>query len=146
MKWRGPLALVLRLALAALFLVAGALKLGDPTRFAIEITNYRLLPELAPYLAVVLPPVEMVLGFALLAMPREWRKGALVALVGLLVMFTVAVAQVVARGINVDGGCFGGASGPVTALTVVRDLALLAMAILLWVIEWRRGASLRPTS
>lgn len=135
MKGRALVALALRLGLAALFLVAGALKLGDPTRFAIEITNYRLLPALAPYLAVTLPPVEIVLGLALVVMPLPWRRGALVGLGALLVMFTIAVAQVVGRGINVDCGCFGGASGPVTAITVARDLVLLLAVGLLWWLE-----------
>ncbi|HEY7954884.1 MAG TPA: MauE/DoxX family redox-associated membrane protein [Polyangia bacterium] len=143
LKW---IALALRVGLGALFVIAGALKLGDPMRFAIEVTNYRLLPALAPYLAVILPPVEVVLGLALIAMPRSWRRAAALALTGLMAIFTVAVAQVVARGINVDCGCFGGASGPVNGWTVARDVALFAMAAVVLVLESRRGASPRPTT
>jgi uncharacterized membrane protein YphA (DoxX/SURF4 family) len=133
------LALLLRLVLGGLFVVAGVLKLGDPTRFAIEIGNYRLWPQVAPYLAVTLPFVEVVLGLAVVLAPRPWRLGAALGLVGLLTTFTVAVSQAVGRGINVDCGCFGGQSGPVTGLTVVRDLALLAVGgAVLW-LESRRG-------
>jgi len=122
------IAFVLRIVLGGLLVVAGALKLGDPTAFANEITNYRFLPSLAPWLAATLPVIEIALGLLLVVAPIVWRRAAALAAAGLLAVFTVAVAQVVARGINVDCGCFGGNSGPVTALTVGRDLVLLAMA------------------
>jgi hypothetical protein len=48
----------------------------------------------------------------------------------LLAVFTVAVTQVVLRGINIECGCFGGSSGTVTWLTVVRDVALFGAALL----------------
>ena len=124
---------LLRLALGALLVVAGALKLVDPTAFAAEIVNYRLLPSLAPWLAATLPVIEMTLGLLLMAGPRRWRRAATLAALALLGVFTVAVGQVVARGINVSCGCFGGNSGPVTLSTVARDLGLMAMAgAILW--------------
>src|SRR5436190_20439748 len=93
---------ILRLGLAALFLWAGAAKLADPGGFAVEITNYHLLPSLAPYLAVTLPALELVVGAALLLGTRPWRRAAALCATLLLAVFTVAVAQVVARGINVS--------------------------------------------
>src|SRR5437879_582991 len=123
MKW---LTLAARLALGALFVVAGALKLGDPTAFATEIANYRFLSELAPYLATTLPAIEIVVGGALIVGPPAWRQAAALASIGLLVAFSVAVIHVVRAGINVDCGCFGQHSGPVTGWTLVRDLALIA--------------------
>src|SRR6266511_770382 len=97
----------LRLGLGALFIVAGVLKLRDPTTFATEIANYRFLAELAPWLAATLPMIEVALGAALIVAPVAWRRAAALATVGLLVVFTVAVTQAVVRGINVDCGCFG---------------------------------------
>jgi uncharacterized membrane protein YphA (DoxX/SURF4 family) len=129
LRW---LTLGARLIVGALFVVAGALKLGDPTAFATEIANYRFFSELAPYLAIALPPIEVVVGAALLVGPAPWRRAAALAAGGLLVMFTVAVVHVVQLGINVDCGCFGGNTGPVTAWTAVRDLALLALAALVF--------------
>jgi uncharacterized membrane protein YphA (DoxX/SURF4 family) len=121
---------LLRLGLGLLFIVAGVAKLGDPGKFAVEIADYQFLPLLAPYLAVMLPGVELVLGVALIAGPRGWRKASALGMVLLLAMFMVAVAQVVVRGINVDCGCFGGNSGAVTGLTLVRDIGLFAAAVL----------------
>jgi putative oxidoreductase len=118
--------LALRLALGALFVFAGAVKVADPSAFAVEIHNYQLFPVLAPVLAATLPAVEIVVGAALLVGPRPWvRAGALVSS-ALMVVFTVAVGSAVARGINITCGCFGAGSGPVTWMTVIRDVALLA--------------------
>jgi uncharacterized membrane protein YphA (DoxX/SURF4 family) len=123
---------VLRLGLGALFIVAGTLKLRDPVAFASEITNYRLLSSLAGYLAAGLPMVELVLGAALLLAPAPWRRAAALASASLLAVFTVAVAQVVARHINIDCGCFGSSSGPVDGWTIARDVALLLGACALF--------------
>src|SRR5204863_3296708 len=52
--------------LAALFVVAGVLKIGDPPGFAHELHNYRLVPGAAVNaIALVLPWLEVVTGVAL---------------------------------------------------------------------------------
>lgn len=127
----GLLILALRLGLGGLFLVAGALKLSDPSAFAVEIHNYQLLPELAPVLAAALPTVELALGAAMAIGPRRWAHAGAFAATLVLLVFTVAVSSVVVRGINITCGCFGEGSGPVTALTVLRDIALIAAALAL---------------
>jgi putative oxidoreductase len=118
----------IRLGLGALFVYAGLMKLRDPGEFAIEIANYRLLPGLAPYGAVMLPTVEIVAGLGAIVLPRTWRRAAALVIAGLMLMFTVAVSVALARGINIDCGCFGGDSSPITALTLLRDLAMLGGA------------------
>ena len=125
-----PLALVLRLGLGGLLVVAGALKLRAPGAFATEIANYQLFPAVAPYLAAILPVLELVVGAALLVAPRAWRRAAALAALALFVQFTVAVAAAYFRHINIDCGCFGTGGGPITALTLLRDLALVAGAAL----------------
>jgi hypothetical protein len=122
---------LLRLLLAVIFALAGALKLADPATFAVEVSNYRLLPELAPYIAVCLPPTELVVAAALLVGPRPWARAGALAAAALLGVFNVGVAQVLVRGINISCGCFGGSSGPVNGWTLARDLALLAGASVL---------------
>jgi putative oxidoreductase len=140
--------LLLRLGLGALFLVAGALKLRDPYAFALEISNYQLFPALAPWLAAALPATEIVVGVALVAGPRPWvRAGALAAAL-LLGAFTVAATSAVVRGVNISCGCFGADSGPVTWLTVLRDVAFVAAAFWLYASPtdaprwpWRRASA-----
>jgi uncharacterized membrane protein YphA (DoxX/SURF4 family) len=130
---------LLRLGLGALFVVAGGLKLQDPATFAGEIQNYHVLPEIAPLLAATLPGIEIAVGLALLVGPVRWlRAGALVT-VGMLSVFTIAVASAVARGIDVSCGCFGAGSGPVSIETVARDVALLVAASVLFVVSRTRA-------
>lgn len=116
----------LRLGVGVLFVVTGVLKLGDPTAFATEIHNYQLFTWTAPFAAATLPAIEIVLGAALIAGPRAWVRASALGTGALMLVFTVAVITVVARGINISCGCFGAGSGPVTMLTVIRDVALLA--------------------
>lgn len=137
----GSLALLLRLGLGGLFLVAGALKLGDPAAFAQEIANYQLWPGLAPLLAATLPAVEIVAALVLLAGPVAWRRAAALVLALLSAMFTIAVGTAAARGLDISCACFGQASGAVSWLTVLRNLALLAAAVLVLWLEGRAPAS-----
>lgn len=127
----------LRLGLGALFVISGALKLQDPTLFATEIANYRLLYGLAPFLAATLPATEILVGLGVAVFPPAWRRPAVAALLLLLLVFTGAVAQAVLRGIDIDCGCFGGQSGPVTYWTIARNLALLLATALVFVHEQR---------
>lgn len=119
-------AYVSRFAVGALFVYAGAIKLKDPAAFAVEIDHYELWPATAPYLAVVLPGVELALGATLLSGPRLWRRAAALGCGALMGAFTLAAATAVARGLNIDCGCFGGDASPITWLTLARDVALLA--------------------
>ncbi len=122
---------LLRLGLGGLFAFAGVMKAADPSSFAIEIHNYQLMPSFAPLFAATLPAVEIVLGLAVIAGPRAWARAGALGVTLLSVMFTVAVVTVVARGINITCGCFGVGGGPVTMVTVVRDVALVLASGLL---------------
>jgi hypothetical protein len=130
MNAAAALALVLRVGLAGVLGVAGALKLRAPGAFAAEIANYQLFPGAAPYLAVTLPLVELVLAGALLVAPRAWRRAAALGALGLFVTFTVAVASAYFRRINIDCGCFGAGGGPITVLTLLRNAGLLTASAL----------------
>jgi len=124
---------LLKVALAALLLYAGWAKLADPAAFAEEIRNYRFFAEAAPLMATVLPGIEVVLGVVLLVAPlgSGWLQAAAITCAGLMLLFTVAVTQVVIRGIDIECGCFGGNAGAVTGWTILRDVALLAAALAL---------------
>jgi uncharacterized membrane protein YphA (DoxX/SURF4 family) len=125
------LALVLRLGLGSLLVVAGALKVRAPVAFATEIANYQLFPAVAPYVAAILPIVELVVGGALVVAPRPWRRAAALASLAMIAAFTVAVTSAYLRRINIDCGCFGTGGGPITGLTVARNLGLMVVAFVL---------------
>lgn len=119
-----------RAILAVVFLAAAIPKIRDPAGFAKSIHHYQLLPDawINP-LAIFLPWLEWVVAVALLIAPRL-RRGALLLIAAMLVMFIGAIGSAMARGINIDCGCFstGGngmrAGGP----HLVFDLALLTLA------------------
>ncbi len=125
----------LRLALAAVFFVAGALKAFDPAQFAIDVHNYQMLPRpLSVAVAFYLPWLEIVIGLALLARGK-WERPALLLALGLLLIFGGALAAAWARGLDISCGCFGGPGRANYPLSLALDAALIASA--LWLL--RRG-------
>lgn len=133
------LALVLRVALGALFIYAGIGKLRDVSSFIDEIANYRLVPVLAPLLGNTLPTIEIVAGLALVVARPAWRHAAALLVAVLMTVFTIAVASAWLRGIDVRCGCFGTGGGPIGPLTVARDAALLGVSLFVLVASARRA-------
>lgn len=63
-----PVLFTVRLALAAVYIIAGATKLYDVRGFAEIVNMYGIVPiDLLPFVALLLPLVEVVAGVALLA-------------------------------------------------------------------------------
>jgi putative oxidoreductase len=134
----------LRLGLGALFLVTGVLKLRDPAAFATAVANYQLWPQLAALIAATLPATEILVGLALLAAPRAWRRAAATAVALMMLVFTLAAVSALLRHIDISCGCFGAESGRLDVLTVARDLALLAAAAVLVRLESAHPPSASP--
>lgn len=130
-----------RLALAVVAGVlawAGVAKLGDPSRFATDIANYRLVsPFVAAMLAVYLPWFELSVAAGLLV-PRL-RSVARVLALGLLLGFCTALAVAWARGLDIRCGCFGDSDGGATAA-----LALARNAVLVALLAWGGARPGRP--
>jgi putative oxidoreductase len=120
---------LVRTILGAIFIYAALLKIADPVAFAGSVAAYRILPYFASYLtAAVLPFVELTCGLLLVCGYRV-KVGALIIAVMNLV-FMVALASAIARGLDIDCGCFkqGGAkTSPWIALA--RDVVFLAMSL-----------------
>ena len=129
LKWRGHawLALLLRLYLGGVFIVACLHKIANPAVFALDVATYDLLPlVLINPLAIVLPWVELVAGVLLVVGLRTRAAAALIS--GMMVMFLIAVSYALVRGLETSCGCFASqslAEGPIGATTVLRDLAWL---------------------
>lgn len=130
--------LIARLALAALLIVAGVLKIGHADDLASVISSFSLgLPgPMVAFIAVALPPFEILLGIYLAG--GWFLPQTSVVATALILAFIVAIASVVARGITAPCGCFGPAdSAPATWMTVLRDLLFVApAAYLAW---WSRA-------
>jgi len=115
---------VLRLLLAAIFAVAGVAKLLDR-----EGSRRAARAFGAPgWLGVALPVVELAIAIALV--PTSTARAAASAAAGLLVLFSVAIANAVLRGQKPDCGCFGKLhSAPASWRTIVRNVALAGFAL-----------------
>ena len=139
MKTRDSLLLATRLFLGILFLYASVDKILNPGPFSDTVMNYHLLPEpVVNLFALWLPVAEFVVGLLLIA--GVWSKAASGIVFAMLCMFLVAIIQGVARGIDTHCGCFtqGGKGTPISNLTILRDVAFLAVAGLSLKIETER--------
>jgi uncharacterized membrane protein YphA (DoxX/SURF4 family) len=125
--------LLVRVALAAIFIYAGSLKLIDPKAFARTISHYGLVPEpLLPVVAIGLPAIEVFAGIALIL---DFLPG-LYTVSALLLLFVAVLGYGVLNDMNIDCGCFGPeelAERNGLAHALYRDLTLIgAVAFLHW--------------
>src|SRR4051812_8581662 len=134
--------LAARLLLAAVFVVAGVGKLADLPGFRRALRGFGVGERPARIGAVALPVAELATAAALLAQPSAiW--GAAAALV-LLVAFTGAIVNALARGDAPDCGCFGALhSAPVGRRQVARNAVLAAPAV--FVVVAGPGAAITAT-
>lgn len=131
-----------RLALAAVFIIAGSLKVADPQGSVQAVAAYELLPAWAEApVGWGLPFAEIALGLVLAA-GLKTRAAAIVAL-AVLATFIGAVISAWTRNLSIDCGCFGG-GGPIAAgqakygSEIVRDLGFALLAI--WLVVRPRSA------
>jgi putative oxidoreductase len=126
---RFTLPMALRTALGAIFIYAAIPKIADPITFAGSVAAYQILPYFWNYLAAaILPFLELVCGVLLITGIRV-RTGALI-IAALNLLFIAALSSAIARGLDIDCGCFR-QGGPKTSpwLALGRDLLFLAMTL-----------------
>ena len=132
---RNPLWIALEwvacLALAGVLIAAALPKISNPDKFALAVYQYQLLPAmLVNLVAVYLPWLEISCAAALVALPAA-RRGALLIVAGMLVVFTLAIAWVVIRGQAIPCGCFGGDDSAAAGWwSLARNCGLLALTAL----------------
>jgi uncharacterized membrane protein YphA (DoxX/SURF4 family) len=130
-------ALAIRVLVSLVFLTAAYGKLRHWTALQGVVANYRLLPQvLVAPVAYVLPPVEALLGAALLlSLGSPWPEAGTAAL---LMLFAVAMGINIARGRrHIDCGCFQSALKQTLSWTLV--LRNVALSLLLCVALLTRG-------
>lgn len=99
------LELFLRLLLGAVFLVSAIPKLRHPRGFVLMVLEYRILPpSLGELYAWMLPPLELFVGLLLLT-GAAVRVATIMASF-LLLSFIAAIGINLARGRDLDCGCF----------------------------------------
>ena len=122
--------LVARIGAGAVFLFGGLVKSFDFEATLLTVHGYRLAPGfLERPIAYGLPWLEVVLGVLLLLGLSTRFAGLGTAI--LAAVFLAAMAQAKARGLHTGCGCFGGTSGGISSLDLVRDLPLLGAGLYL---------------
>ena len=132
------LSLVLRLAIAVVFLFAGIEKWRGAEAFVEQIANYQFYPEYAPFVALLLPPCEVVAALAVLFMRGRWRQAGALVILGMLVVFTFAMARAWSLGINIECGCFGTGSPNIGPLSFARNGLMIAVCVAIFGLEGGR--------
>ena len=122
---------ILRLVVGGMFIFAGALKIGDPAKFALDVSNYRLVPhELINLVAILVPWIEITAGSFVLA--GIWLRAAALVITSLTVMFLFVIVSALARGLNIECGCFGTIGGQhVGLVNLAIDATLFFLAAFL---------------
>ena len=126
----------LRILVGGAFIVAGSLKIANPEQFAVAVGNYRILPHgLINLVAIILPWVEVVAGLFLLA--GVWMRAALMVIISMTLVFAAAILSALARGLNIECGCFGTIGGKhIGLVNLAIDTTLFCLAVFL---AWRVG-------
>ena len=117
---------VVALIIGGIFIYAGVIKAMDPTGFANDIDNYKMLPwPLTVRLAFYLPWLEVLCGLAVIL--GLLYRGGLVILTALTLIFIAASIIAKVRGLDITCGCFGHASKNWSFTGhLLLDLAILA--------------------
>jgi uncharacterized membrane protein YphA (DoxX/SURF4 family) len=143
-----------RLVLAGIFIYAGYAKItmGRSPRpplgvalgfFEMQVSSYQILSrEASRFVAHTLPFAEIALGLLLLI---GWQLRIWATLITLIIGgFFVSVVRAYAMGLQINCGCFAKPE-PLDGMTVLRDGALLLLAVLMTVfvyIEARKNSPL----
>jgi uncharacterized membrane protein YphA (DoxX/SURF4 family) len=134
--WACILIVCCRLLVGIVFLVAGALKIGDHQGMMSAMNAYEIRPAwfLSPF-ACLLPILEIATGAMLILGLFMRFSGALAST--LLLFFLIGLIQAKTRGLEIDCGCFAiGGSSPKQGIPwwdIVRDVGLLAAsAYVVW--------------
>ncbi len=123
---------VVRLGLAAVWLVSGGIKAADLDQTYVSVQAYQVLPKAAiEPVSVLLPWFEIALGVLLVVGVGTRAVAVLSALV--LLVFMAGVTQAWVRGLAIDCGCFGGGGEIAPEDTsygteLLRDTGFMALA------------------
>jgi len=121
----------IRILLGIVFIFAAISKASEPEGFARAITNYKLLPLFSiNILAIVLPWIELCTAVLLIFGISVKENSTILS--GLLIVFIIAIIISLARGLNIDCGCFGTVGGTkVGVQKILENFGLLLCGLIL---------------
>ena len=129
--------LVARMMLGMVFIYASYDKLFHPKAFAEIIYHYQILPDrLINITAISLPWLELLMGVFLII--GFWLSGTVIWCNFLLFAYIGALSFNLARGLDIDCGCFSTAGGrSISIETILWDVVFLVVSIYLSVIVFK---------
>ena len=141
LRW---IAMILRIALGAIFVYAAWVKIKLPWQlFAMSIDSYQLLPPWAvEFLARTLPWFELALGVALIL--GLWLRISAGITSALLAVFFTLIVRAAIKGQEISCGCFGPGE-TISWKTMLRDGSMLTGSIVLTVLAFLNARKSRPT-
>ena len=96
--------LILRLVLGCIFLLAASSKIANPSAFAGDIANYKIIPGFAINIfAMTLPWIELVCAIFIISGIRLKSSTAIIGI--LILVFNAAIIIAMAKGLNINCGC-----------------------------------------
>ena len=130
-----------RVITGLVFIASGISKIHAPSSFADTIALYGPVPaDIVPYVAIILPWVELLCGLLLVSGFRIRAAALLTA--GMLCLFTVLIGYNIALGKNFDCGCVAGLdAGPFSRIgwpLLARNALLLAMTAAVFLAQRHR--------
>lgn len=121
--------LACRLIIGGIFIYASADKIINPRSFAQAVANYKILPgPLINSVALFLPWFELICGTCLVL--GFFKRTVSILLTGLLALFISALIFNLARGLDINCGCFGSTESTL-AEALLKDLFLLFPCIVI---------------
>ncbi len=125
---------VCRIFLGGIFVYASVGKILYPADFAEALANYQLLPvKLTNLAAIVLPWIEFIAGLLLLNGFKTQSSNLLFFL--LLCVFSLGAISALARGLDINCGCFTEESRKVGLSFLIEEAILLLMTITIYLFD-----------
>jgi uncharacterized membrane protein YphA (DoxX/SURF4 family) len=133
-NWAKFSPLAARLILGGVFIFSSLDKIIHPAAFAEAVYNYQILPDtLITLTAMILPWLELILGIFLVL--GLWLPGAALLINLLLVTFFGALVFNLARGLDINCGCFSTSQESTSlcmCLYVIRDVIFFLLGLYLF--------------
>ncbi|MBF0120033.1 MAG: DoxX family membrane protein [Desulfobacterales bacterium] len=133
--WNKKTILAVRFILGILFIYASIDKIIHPKAFAQIVYNYQILPDiLVNILAIILPWIEIITGIFLIL--GIWIHGAVLIINLLFLTFIIAIISSLARGLDINCGCFNTKKGSISLFDILRDLSFFSLSIYLFFVTF----------
>ena len=128
---------VIRIFLGIVFVISGLSKSLDVSGFSKIIINYGIIPGwLAPYPAIILPFLEIILGINLI-IGYKIKASSFISIC-LMIFFLIIISYALGTGKNFDCGCFDlsklgfSFSEKLSYKLIIRNTILLLLFILIF--------------